>query len=125
MHFLLPETRLKVYSILAHDPAPYVVFPTSTSATAAASSSLSTSIATGTSTPATITTLNPRSLPTSAATVPNLIDIASWADDYRELPEGVFSAPFHYVDAEDSPPEACDVVTSRDCGASGCVISAM
>ncbi|KAG8857040.1 hypothetical protein FRB96_005970 [Tulasnella sp. 330] len=137
MHFLLPETRLQVHSILAHDPAPFVVLPqtsTSASITVAATSQLSRSLsssiaATNTSTSTTVAqttlTLNPRSLPSSINTAPNLIDIASWADDYRVLPEGAFSAPFHYVDAEDSPPHACNVITSRDCGAGGCVISAI
>lgn len=102
--FLLPETRLSINTILAHDPAPYVVFPSSTT----------------TATP--FTTLNPV---TASHKIPTIIDIASWADDYRALPEGAFSAPYHYVDAEDSPPHSCGVETQRDCGEGGCVISAM
>jgi hypothetical protein len=38
---------------------------------------------------------------------------------------GGFSAPFHYIDAEDSPPSSCNVDYQRDCGDGGCVISAI
>ena len=31
----------------------------------------------------------------------------------------------HYIDAEDSPPGECDVEFNRDCGDSGCVVSAI
>lgn len=38
---------------------------------------------------------------------------------------GEFSAPFHYIDAEDSPPSSCNVDYKRDCAAEGCVVSAL
>jgi hypothetical protein len=54
-----------------------------------------------------------------------LADVASWADSYRYTAAGKFSAPFHFIDAEDDPPHACNVDYQRDCGAAGCVVSAI
>ncbi|KAK5011502.1 hypothetical protein LTR39_004506, partial [Cryomyces antarcticus] len=54
-----------------------------------------------------------------------LANVANWADSYRSTAEGAFSAPFHYIDAEDNPPAACNVNYTRDCGAAGCVVSAI
>ncbi|KAL8950093.1 MAG: hypothetical protein Q9222_003857 [Ikaeria aurantiellina] len=54
-----------------------------------------------------------------------MASVASWADDYRYTTAGRFSAPFHYIDAEDSPPSSCGVDLSRDCGAGGCIVSAI
>ncbi|KAH8809105.1 phospholipase C/P1 nuclease domain-containing protein [Xylogone sp. PMI_703] len=54
-----------------------------------------------------------------------LAGVATWADSYRYTKEGHFSAPFHFIDAEDEPPQSCSVKYSRDCGKSGCVISAI
>lgn len=54
-----------------------------------------------------------------------LASVAAFADSYRSTTAGRFSAPFHYVDARDSPPSSCSVNFDRDCGADGCVISAI
>jgi hypothetical protein len=54
-----------------------------------------------------------------------LANIASWADQYRSTTAGKWSAPLHFIDAEDNPPTTCDVNYSRDCGSSGCSVSAM
>ncbi|CAL5873920.1 uncharacterized protein PFLUO_LOCUS8204 [Penicillium psychrofluorescens] len=54
-----------------------------------------------------------------------LANIASWADDYRETTAGEWSAPLHFIDAEDNPPSSCNVDYDRDCGNSGCSISAI
>lgn len=54
-----------------------------------------------------------------------LANIASWADDYRETTAGSWSAPLHFIDAEDDPPTSCDVDYDRDCGSSGCSVSAI
>ncbi|KAM6477007.1 phospholipase C/P1 nuclease domain-containing protein [Trichoderma sp. SZMC 28011] len=54
-----------------------------------------------------------------------LASIASWADTYRTTAAGKFSAPFHFIDAEDNPPSSCNVDYDRDCGSTGCSISAM
>jgi len=54
-----------------------------------------------------------------------LASVATWADSYRETTAGKFSAPFHFIDANDNPPSSCSVVLSRDCGSSGCVVSAI
>ena len=54
-----------------------------------------------------------------------MANVASWADDYRETTAGAWSAPFHFIDAEDNPPTDCNVDYDRDCGSTGCSISAM
>lgn len=64
--------------------------------------------------------------PTKSITNPTLVDVANWADTYRYTTAGEFSAGFHYVDANDNPPERCEVDFARDCsGAEGCIISAI
>lgn len=54
-----------------------------------------------------------------------LANVASWADTYRTTKAGAFSAPYHYIDANDSPPTTCNVNYARDCTSSGCSISAI
>lgn len=54
-----------------------------------------------------------------------LANVATWADSYRHTAAGEFSAPFHYIDAEDDPPRACGVDYQRDCGDGGCVVGAI
>ena len=54
-----------------------------------------------------------------------LAGVSTWADSYRSTSAGKFSAPFHYIDANDSPPSACGVELARDCGKGGCVVSAI
>ena len=54
-----------------------------------------------------------------------LAKVATWADSFRYTSAGKFSAPFHFIDAEDSPPDSCGVQYKRDCGASGCVVGAI
>ncbi|KAI0014399.1 nuclease S1 precursor [Xylariaceae sp. FL0662B] len=54
-----------------------------------------------------------------------LAGVAAWADSYRYTAEGSFSAPFHYIDANDDPPASCGVEFDRDCGDEGCIVSAL
>ncbi|QUC17168.1 uncharacterized protein UV8b_01409 [Ustilaginoidea virens] len=54
-----------------------------------------------------------------------LANIASWADEYRATAAGRWSAPLHFIDAEDSPPSSCSVDYGRDCGNDGCSVSAV
>ncbi|KAJ4346742.1 uncharacterized protein N0V89_010674 [Didymosphaeria variabile] len=54
-----------------------------------------------------------------------LANVASWADTYRSTAAGKFSAPYHFIDANDSPPSSCNVNYARDCTSSGCSISAI
>lgn len=54
-----------------------------------------------------------------------MADVSTWADSYRYTTAGKFSAPYHYIDAEDSPPSSCGVDYNRDCGSSGCSVSAI
>lgn len=54
-----------------------------------------------------------------------LAGVATWADSFRYTAAGRFSAPFHFIDAEDSPPSSCGVTFSRDCPEKGCVVSAI
>ncbi|EGX94300.1 nuclease PA3, putative [Cordyceps militaris CM01] len=54
-----------------------------------------------------------------------LANIASWADQYRATTAGKWSAPLHFIDAEDNPPSSCSVDYQRDCGSKGCSVSAI
>lgn len=54
-----------------------------------------------------------------------LAGIATWADSFRYTAAGRFSGPFHFIDAEDSPPSSCGVKYARDCGEQGCVVGAI
>ncbi|KAI0516876.1 nuclease S1 precursor [Xylaria bambusicola] len=54
-----------------------------------------------------------------------LATVSTWADSYRYTTAGRFSAPYHYIDANDSPPSSCNLDYSRDCGSEGCVVSAL
>ncbi|KKY30129.1 putative nuclease s1 [Diaporthe ampelina] len=54
-----------------------------------------------------------------------LATVSTWADSYRSTTAGKFSAPFHYIDAQDNPPSSCGVDYDRDCGSGGCVVSAI
>ena len=54
-----------------------------------------------------------------------MANVSTWADSYRYTSGGGWSAPLHYIDANDSPPDECDVVYDRDCGEEGCVVSAI
>lgn len=54
-----------------------------------------------------------------------LASVATWADSFRYTAAGRFSAPFHFIDAEDSPPDSCNVKYARDCGEQGCVVGAI
>jgi hypothetical protein len=54
-----------------------------------------------------------------------LANVATWADNFRYTKAGQFSAPFHFIDSNDSPPLSCGVTYSRDCGAKGCVVGAI
>ncbi|XXG98518.1 DNA-directed RNA polymerase [Hypoxylon texense] len=54
-----------------------------------------------------------------------LASVASWADSYRYTTAGAFSAPYHYIDANDNPPSSCGVSLDRDCGSEGCVVRAL
>ncbi|KAL9131271.1 MAG: hypothetical protein Q9217_000758 [Psora testacea] len=58
----------------------------------------------------------------SGVTMPS---VASWADNFRYTTAGRYSAPYHFVDAEDLPPSSCSVDLSRDCGSGGCIVSAI
>ncbi|KAL2070774.1 hypothetical protein VTL71DRAFT_13800 [Oculimacula yallundae] len=54
-----------------------------------------------------------------------LAGVATWADSFRYTAAGRFSAPFHFIDAEDSPPVSCGVKYARDCGEEGCIVGAV
>ncbi|KAK5109454.1 hypothetical protein LTR62_007014 [Meristemomyces frigidus] len=54
-----------------------------------------------------------------------LANVATWADAYRYTAAGAFSAPYHFIDAEDTPPSSCSVNYARDCGTKGCSVSAI
>ncbi|KAH9003243.1 nuclease Le1 [Lactarius deliciosus] len=49
-----------------------------------------------------------------------------WADTVRSQTAFKFTAPYHFIDAEGkSLSPSCSVDLARDCGASGCVVSAI
>ena len=54
-----------------------------------------------------------------------LAGVATWADSFRYTAAGRFSAPFHFIDAEDDPPTSCGVKYSRDCPVEGCIVGAI
>ncbi|KAF2858186.1 S1/P1 nuclease [Piedraia hortae CBS 480.64] len=54
-----------------------------------------------------------------------LANVATWADSFRNTKAGAYSAPLHYIDAEDNPPDTCNVNFSRDCGSDACVVGAI
>jgi hypothetical protein len=54
-----------------------------------------------------------------------LANVATWADSYRNEPEGKFSSVLHYIDALDNPPESCNIDYARDCPEEGCIVSAI
>jgi len=47
------------------------------------------------------------------------------ADTYRYTSAGLYSQPYHFIDANDDPPSSCGVEYNRDCGSKGCVVSAI
>ncbi|KAF8250399.1 phospholipase C/P1 nuclease [Wilcoxina mikolae CBS 423.85] len=55
----------------------------------------------------------------------SLVTASTWADYYAHTPFGRYSAPWHWIDARDSPPHACGVEFSRDCTSQGCIVSAI
>ncbi|KJA29341.1 hypothetical protein HYPSUDRAFT_127595 [Hypholoma sublateritium FD-334 SS-4] len=50
---------------------------------------------------------------------------APWADTVRSEAAFSWSAPFHFVDAEDNPPTSCSVVETRDCASNNCILTAI
>ncbi|KAG9233337.1 S1/P1 nuclease-like protein [Amylocarpus encephaloides] len=54
-----------------------------------------------------------------------LAAVAAYPDTYRNTAIGAFTAPFHYIDALDAPPDSCNVDFARDCGIGGCIVSAI
>ena len=54
-----------------------------------------------------------------------LASVAAWADEWKYTSAGEFSKEFHYIDALDNPPTACDVKYARDCAEDNCVVSAI
>jgi hypothetical protein len=54
-----------------------------------------------------------------------MANVSTWADSYRYTSAGGWSAPLHYIDANDNPPETCSVNYDRDCGDAGCSVSAI
>jgi len=51
---------------------------------------------------------------------------APWADDVRSLSSFSWSAPFHFIDANDDPKGgSCSVDEARDCGSKGCLSTAI
>lgn len=55
-----------------------------------------------------------------------LLSAATWPDYYAHTPAGRYSAAWHYIDAQDNPPQSCGIQYSRDCEPGpGCIVSAL
>ena len=54
-----------------------------------------------------------------------MANVSSWPDEYRRTPEGEWSTQLHWIDANDAPPESCEVEFQRDCPPEGCIVSAI
>ena len=54
-----------------------------------------------------------------------MANVSTWSDTYRYTSAGHWSAPLHFIDANDNPQTSCSVDFDRDCGDSGCVVSAI
>ncbi|EMC90833.1 hypothetical protein BAUCODRAFT_80723 [Baudoinia panamericana UAMH 10762] len=56
----------------------------------------------------------------------DISDAAVWPDKARNYPEYKYTANWQFIDAQDDPPNACNVNYKRDCeGENGCIISAL
>lgn len=51
--------------------------------------------------------------------------MSTWADSFRYTSDGRWSAPLHFIDADDNPPEQCNVQYDRDCHDDACVVGAI
>lgn len=51
--------------------------------------------------------------------------IASWADQIKGQPQYRYTAPLHYVDTHDDPPNSCVLNPVRDCPDGKCVLGAI
>ncbi|KAK1758595.1 S1/P1 nuclease [Echria macrotheca] len=54
-----------------------------------------------------------------------LAGVATWADSVRYSKYFRWTSNFHFIDAKDDPPRACNVDLERDCKADGCVVTAL
>lgn len=58
----------------------------------------------------------------------DICDAATWADRVRRTHEYAFTAGWHFIDAQDDPPNHCAITYPHDCAGGetpGCVISAI
>lgn len=55
----------------------------------------------------------------------DISEAALFPDKVRHMPQFAYSAGWHYIDAQDNPPEHCGINMTRDCLAEGCVVSAI
>ena len=54
--------------------------------------------------PATLSAVNSILAKDPAKTGTTIVSVATWADSYRYGAAGTFTAPYHYIDANDNPP---------------------
>ncbi|KAK4939608.1 hypothetical protein LTR10_020108 [Elasticomyces elasticus] len=55
----------------------------------------------------------------------DISEAALFPDKVRHMPQFAYSAAWHFIDAQDSPPHQCGINMTRDCLAEGCVVSAI
>ncbi|KIW95516.1 uncharacterized protein Z519_04101 [Cladophialophora bantiana CBS 173.52] len=56
----------------------------------------------------------------------DISEAALFPDKVRHMPQFAYSRGWHYIDAQDSPPQQCGINMTRDCAINtGCVVSAI
>lgn len=55
----------------------------------------------------------------------DISEASLFPDKIRYIPSFKYSAPWHYIDAQDDPPHQCGINITRDCLSDGCVVSAI
>ncbi|OAL32615.1 hypothetical protein AYO20_07925 [Fonsecaea nubica] len=56
----------------------------------------------------------------------DISEAALFPDKVRHMPQFAYTRGWHYIDAQDSPPQRCGINMTRDCAVeSGCVVSAI
>ncbi|KAG8933472.1 hypothetical protein FRC02_011760 [Tulasnella sp. 418] len=55
----------------------------------------------------------------------NMVDVATWADSYKNTPMGSFSSGLHSMGNPNDPPTHCHLDLSKDCHDQRCIVTAI
>ena len=55
----------------------------------------------------------------------DLAAVSNWADKVKFTGQYAITRPWHYIDAQDTPPTQCDIQESRDCADGNCIVGAI